>query len=91
MAKHLFEHNFCHTRPVCCLLPLPCSCVKSLVLEVVLGMKRKRQLASTLENVSLLVYLGLETKKTHLLNIVIFILVDQSVDYKLQKFLYRGW
>lgn len=47
--------------------------------------------SSTLENVSLLVYLGLETKKTHLLNIVIFILVDQSVDYELQKFLYRGW
>lgn len=47
--------------------------------------------SSTLENVSLLVYLGLETKKTHLFNIVIFILVDQSVDYELQKFLYRGW
>lgn len=47
--------------------------------------------SSTLENVSLLVYLGLETKKTHLLNIVIFFLVDQSVDYELQKFLYRGW
>lgn len=47
--------------------------------------------SSTLENVSLLVQLGLETKKTHLLNIAIFILVDQSVDYELQKFLYRGW
>lgn len=46
LARHFFKHDFCHKKPVYSLLPLPYSCVKSLELEVVLGMKRKQQLVN---------------------------------------------